>query len=200
MRGAGDPKKTREAILQAAYERVRLNGFQATGLSDILSATGLTKGAFYHHFPSKLVLGYALVEGPVRGYLESQWLLPLEGEDDPIEALARIIRDRLADGMPETVHLGCPLTNLMAEMPAVDEGFRERLEELYRLWRKGLARALRHGQQRGTVKSGVDTDEAAAFVISGLQGAMIHTKTARNIQAFRDCMGGLATYLTSLRQ
>lgn len=200
MRGAGDPKKTREAILRAAFERMHRNGFQAAGLADILNATGLTKGAFYHHFPTKLALGYAIVDELVADYLETWWLAPLEEQDDPIEALARIIRDRLVKDIPDMIHLGCPLANLMTEMSPVDEGFRERLEGLYRHWRKGLARALRRGQQRGTVRGDADAEEAAAFIIAALQGAFAQAKVAQSMQAFRDCMEGLAAYLTMLRR
>ena len=84
-------------------------------------------------------------------------------------------------------------------MAPVDKGFRRRLEALFRLWRKGLARALRHGQQHGRVRGDVDADEAAAFIVAALQGALGQAKSAQSMEVFRTCMGGLSHYLTSLR-
>src|SRR5262245_7386207 len=53
---------TRERILAAAEPLVLESGFAATSLDDILKATGLTKGAFFHHFKGKSDLARALVE------------------------------------------------------------------------------------------------------------------------------------------
>jgi AcrR family transcriptional regulator len=46
----------RERILEAGFGSFLAHGFDGTGLNDILSATGLSKGAFYHHFRSKQAL------------------------------------------------------------------------------------------------------------------------------------------------
>jgi TetR/AcrR family transcriptional repressor of nem operon len=45
--------KTRERIVTVAAEEFREHGIVATGLSDLMSAAGLTHGGFYRHFDSK---------------------------------------------------------------------------------------------------------------------------------------------------
>ena len=55
-------KDTRERILETAQTLVLKKGFSATSLDDIIKATGVTKGAFYHHFSSKGDLAQKLVE------------------------------------------------------------------------------------------------------------------------------------------
>lgn len=45
--------QTRERIVTAAAEEFRQHGIVATGLSDLMSAAGLTHGGFYRHFESK---------------------------------------------------------------------------------------------------------------------------------------------------
>ena len=45
--------KTRQRIVSAASSEFRRNGIVATGLSDLMSAAGLTHGGFYKHFESK---------------------------------------------------------------------------------------------------------------------------------------------------
>jgi AcrR family transcriptional regulator len=193
------PEETRRAILDAAFAIIHKNGFQSAGLADILAATRLTKGALYHHFPHKRALGYAVVDEIVKAYVEQWWLKPLAQVEDPLEGLAQVIQERLSSAIPEMLRLGCPLTNLALEMSPIDEGFRERLEAIYRLWRKGLARSLRTGQQHGKVRGDLDADEAATFIIASLQGAFAQAKVAQSLDVFQDCMGGLSHYLTSLR-
>lgn len=190
---------TRQRLLAAAFQAMHRDGFRAAGLNAILAETGLTKGALYHHFPSKMALGYAVIDGPLRDYVEDWWLKPLEGADDPLEGLAKIIRSRLRRDVPAMLKLGCPLNNLAQEMAPVDEGFRQRIEALYRDWRRGLARALRHGQHAGTVSTAIEVDVTAAFIIAALQGAFGQAKNAQDMDVFRECLEGFSEYLNSLR-
>ena len=190
---------TRQRLLAAAFQAMHRDGFRAAGLNAILAETGLTKGALYHHFPSKMALGYAVIDGPLRDYVEDWWLKPLEGADDPLEGLAKIIRSRLRRDLPAMLKLGCPLNNLAQEMAPVDEGFRQRVEALYRDWRRGLARALRHGQHAGTVSTAIEVDVTAAFIIAALQGAFGQAKNAQDMDVFRECLEGFSEYLNSLR-
>ena len=53
---------TKERILDTAQTLVLDKGFAATSIDDIITATGVTKGAFFHHFRSKGDLAHRLVE------------------------------------------------------------------------------------------------------------------------------------------
>ncbi|WP_235950854.1 TetR/AcrR family transcriptional regulator [Permianibacter fluminis] len=48
--------RKREAIIEAAVEEFRLNGFEATSMDRIASAAEVSKRTVYNHFPSKDVL------------------------------------------------------------------------------------------------------------------------------------------------
>ena len=52
----------RERLLQAGMQRIRAQGFAATSVDELCADAGVTKGAFFHHFPSKEGLGVALAE------------------------------------------------------------------------------------------------------------------------------------------
>jgi TetR/AcrR family transcriptional regulator, transcriptional repressor for nem operon len=54
--------EARARLLEAARDLVRRKGFAATSVDDLCAAAGVTKGAFFHHFPTKEALGVALVE------------------------------------------------------------------------------------------------------------------------------------------
>src|SRR5258708_38759124 len=45
--------ETRQRIVKTASAEFRRNGINGTGLSDLMSAAGLTHGGFYRHFDSK---------------------------------------------------------------------------------------------------------------------------------------------------
>jgi AcrR family transcriptional regulator len=44
---------TRQKILSSASRLFSLNGYDGTGVAEICEAAGVSKGAFYHHFPGK---------------------------------------------------------------------------------------------------------------------------------------------------
>jgi AcrR family transcriptional regulator len=57
--------QTRERLLQIAASLFGSHGWEATTLEDILSAAGITKGAFYHYFPGKQALCEAAIDQAV---------------------------------------------------------------------------------------------------------------------------------------
>ncbi|WP_038057111.1 TetR/AcrR family transcriptional regulator [Thermus amyloliquefaciens] len=91
---------TRTRILQAARRAFAERGYAATRLDELAAELGLTKGAFYHHFPNKRALLEALLaesraqaraalEGP--GSLEERLLgyaLAYREGVEPLAALA----------------------------------------------------------------------------------------------------------------
>lgn len=60
---------TRARIQAAAAELFSRNGYDATGVAEICSLSGVSKGAFYHHYSSKQELFLSLMEG---------WLVGIE--------------------------------------------------------------------------------------------------------------------------
>lgn len=54
--------ETRENILAAALQAFAQNGYDATSVAQVCQAAGVSKGAFYHHFPSKQALFIQLLE------------------------------------------------------------------------------------------------------------------------------------------
>jgi TetR/AcrR family transcriptional repressor of nem operon len=52
----------RAKLMDAAMAVIREKGFCATSVDDLCHHAGVTKGAFFHHFPSKEALGVAAAE------------------------------------------------------------------------------------------------------------------------------------------
>lgn len=199
-RAERNPDRTRRTILEAAFQEIHRNGFQGMRLDDVVAATGLTKGALYHHFPNKQALGYAVIDDIIREIIRQIWLLPLASSDKPMaEMISFIARlDTLMDG--DIVTLGCPMNNLAQEMSPLDEGFRTRLDALYQEWREGIQSALERTQQAGDIRADVDCNKVATFVLAALAGCIGVAKNAQSSEQLQICGAGLIDYLESLRQ
>ncbi|MCE9598012.1 MAG: TetR/AcrR family transcriptional regulator [Spirochaetia bacterium] len=70
-------ERTRAQIMAVAFEEIFRNGYQGVSVNDIVQKTDVTKGAFFHHFPTKQALGYAVVDETVRELTISRWIRPL---------------------------------------------------------------------------------------------------------------------------
>jgi AcrR family transcriptional regulator len=54
-------RHTRQALISAARQRFEADGYSGTNLDDVAELAGVTKGALYHHFPTKRALYDAVV-------------------------------------------------------------------------------------------------------------------------------------------
>jgi TetR/AcrR family transcriptional repressor of nem operon len=190
---------TRASLINAAYHDMRRSGYQGAGIGDILTRTGLTKGAFYHHFDSKRDLGLAVLDDCAAADLARWWTDPLAETDDPLGAILGCVRARLADGGETGLSEGSPFATLTADMAPLDDAFRARLDGLYRAWRKAVARALRRGQQSGSVRTDVDADAVAALIVAAIEGLFLQVKAKPRLGAGETTLAGLSGYLETLR-
>ncbi|HHH42183.1 MAG TPA: TetR/AcrR family transcriptional regulator [Chloroflexi bacterium] len=79
-------EETRARILEAAEACFARHGYDATGVAEICRRAGVTKGAFYHHFPSKQAVFLELLD---------RWLAALDGEVATIHAEAETVPEGL---------------------------------------------------------------------------------------------------------
>jgi AcrR family transcriptional regulator len=70
-------EETRARILEAAERNFARNGYDATSVASICQQADVTKGGFYHHFPSKQAVFLELL---------NQWLALLDGQFDVVRA------------------------------------------------------------------------------------------------------------------
>jgi len=189
-----DPDRTRRRLLEAAFHEIHKSGFQAASLDRILRAAGVTKGALYHHFENKTSLGYAVVDEVLGGHI-CAFAEELARAREPSDAL----REWVLSPPRLPLRLGCPVNNLALEMSPLDEGFRARIEAVFRRWREAIAVALARGQAEGSVRRDLDVERAASFVLAALEGSVSLAKSAQSEVLFASNMGVLAEWLDSLR-
>jgi TetR/AcrR family transcriptional regulator, transcriptional repressor for nem operon len=107
----GHKEATRQHIIEVASTQFRESGVAAAGVAGIMSAAGLTNGAFYLHFESK--------EDLVRAVLADALDRREQGLAGNLKAkvgLEKSIRDYLAARHRDNAGSGCPTAALVAEI------------------------------------------------------------------------------------
>lgn len=195
-----NPDKTRLALINAAFDEINQNGFQAASLTNILKETSVTKGALYHHFPSKLELGYAVVDELIAENIKAMWITPLENKNNIIDSLLEQIDIAISKRNKKNICLGCPINNLAQEMSPIDEGFRERINIIFDLWRKTICRKLEEGQKNNIVKPSINADTTAYFIVAAIEGATSLAKNAKSVDVLKSSLHGLKEHIETLRK
>ncbi len=208
MGRAKQPKATRRLLLEATFEQLYRHGFHGTSISAILEKSGLTKGALFHHYPSKKALALATLEQIITPLIYERWLEPLEQPGNPVDILQELFRQlearmTVGDLGDQALLLGCPLGQLAQEMAPLDEDFREGCDQVFAMWREGLAGVLAQGQQQKQVRDDVDVNAVARFLIAAVEGSIAMARQAADIDSartvLRQCSEHLVQHLEWMR-
>jgi TetR/AcrR family transcriptional repressor of nem operon len=183
--------------LSAAFQEIHRSGFRSADLDTILAKAGVTKGALYYHFDNKEALGYAVADEIIASKVHQKWVQPLRNAKNPIDVLIRIFK---AESLKrEDVQRGCYLLNLSQEMSGLDEGFRRRTASVYKDWHDAMAEALREGQKRRVVRSDINANETASFLIAAWEGYAVLGKNSQDPRMMKSGQRSLIRLLESLR-
>jgi AcrR family transcriptional regulator len=160
-------EETRGRILNAALKRFAIAGYDAASVDDICAQAGVSKGAFYHHFPTKQAIFMALMQG---------WLKLI---DMGMEAVHK-------ETVPETL---VSMTNLLPGVFAAaedrlpmflefwlqasrDETVWNAIIAPYRHYQEYFSKLIQDGMEEGSLKT-VDSQVAAQVIVSLAVGLVL---------------------------
>ncbi|MEQ1721621.1 MAG: TetR/AcrR family transcriptional regulator [Pseudobdellovibrio sp.] len=195
-----DLEKSRKEILEVAFMEVFTNGFQGVSIDDIVAKTNLTKGAFYHQFPTKLDMGYALVDEVIKPMIIKRWIKPLESYKNPLNGILAQMKTLIGEADSKHLKLGCPLNNLVQEMSSVDKEFHKRLQIALNLWVDEMDQHLKRAKKSGYIKSDVNTKQVAHFVVMAHEGFYGMLKGLDDPKIFSALYASLKFYFKSISQ
>ncbi|SER39471.1 ScbR family autoregulator-binding transcription factor [Lentzea albida] len=157
---------TREAILHAAAEKFDRLGYERTSLTAVLARAGLTKGAFYFHFPSKEAVADALVERQSELWTRLRESWRLRGLD-PLSTLHGMFTES-ADRIAADVVLRAGV-RLNADREVGYPG----VPSSHVLWEKLVATYVAEAGERGHLRAGADPEAVARTLCSAALGSRL---------------------------
>jgi TetR/AcrR family transcriptional repressor of nem operon len=154
-------------------------GFHALAVDEMLAATGVSKGAFYHYFASKSEFGLALIDAYAAYFARKldRWFL--DESLSPLDRL-RAFMDDAQRGMERYGYRrGCLVGNLGQEISTLPEPFRDRLASVFADWECRTARCLEAAKAQGEIAPQTDCGGLAVFFWIGWEGAVLRAKLER---------------------
>lgn len=163
--------ETRQVVVDSALQLFSVKGYHNTSISDILAATGLTKGGLYAHFGSKEELWDAAYERAVEIWTGIVFR-DAGSAADPLDRIARVLENDLREYVAGRVFRGgCIFFNLLVELSGQDQPMADRILRGYDGFSRVLARWLDEAKAAGILRAEADSAEIADFIVVVLNGA-----------------------------
>jgi TetR/AcrR family transcriptional repressor of lmrAB and yxaGH operons len=177
VRGQAAEVSSRDAFIAATGRLLRRQGYDATGVNEIVTESGAPKGSLYFHFPGgkeELALAAMLREG---GKLRTAIASVMSSSDDPGEALGRLV-DALAYGLESSGYQdGCPIATVTLEAANRSQAVHEAAAAVFDTWIEPLEERL--------LTACLDASTArrrAVLALAAIEGALILARARRDLE------------------
>ena len=173
---------TRDRIVDASAELFRLQGYNATGVKQIVDAAQAPFGSVYHHFPGgKEQIGAEAIRASGKLY---EALIPavFDYAPDPVSGV-RMFFAGAAQHLVETDYAdACPIATVAADIASTHPLLRETTAEVFESWLTALA--------EDAVEAGIAPGRArplALSVLALLEGAFLLSRSLRSVEPMTAC-------------
>lgn len=193
----GKGRRTRDRLMDAAYDAILSKGFAATSIDELVEASGITKSGFFYHFKDKsdlarhLLLRFLEEDDAVMDDLTAQ---AMERSGDPMERFL-IFLELYADMMDawKELHPGCLIAAILYQEQAFDRDVRELLFEAAMRWRERFLSWFEAIGEKYEPVVEVDPDDMADSFSTVIEGSIVLTRAlndrlllGRQLRLFRE--------------
>jgi TetR/AcrR family transcriptional regulator, transcriptional repressor for nem operon len=192
--------QTRDMVVEKSLQLFSVKGYFNTSVSDIMQATGLTKGGLYGHFRSKEEIWFAVYDRAVSIW-RSIVLNGVSQVADPIERIEKTVQNNIRNYLGADVFDGgCFFFNMLMELPGQSDrmsrhilkGF-VRFSRLMRIW-------LEEAETKEMLQEDLDLKEVANFIVVSINGCAPLYAASRDRAILDQTISQLHLYLNHLRR
>lgn len=164
-------EETRNKILEASTQLFSKTGYDATGVAEICQAAGVSKGAFYHHFPTKQAIFMELLNSYLNGIETGFNLMRTKTQNVP-QAILQMAE--LVGSLFQTADIHLPIFLEFWTQANHDPHIWEAAIAPYRRYQSYFADMIQEGINEGSLRP-VDAHLAARVLVSLAVGLLMES-------------------------
>lgn len=178
---------TKDRLLEAGLSLLLLHGYNDLGIQDLLEATGVPKGGFYHHFRSKEDFALAVID---RYMVEVHQGLDQTLGDTSLPPLLRVRRffETTGEKYRSDGYLGCMLGGLGQELSGVNAVFQRRIEDCLSQIADRVAQCFEEARTNGEIAADSDPRRMADLMVDCWEGAALRSRLQRDDMPLRSML------------
>jgi TetR/AcrR family transcriptional repressor of nem operon len=165
-------EKTREYIIEKAAPIFNTKGYAGTSLSDLIEATGLTKGSIYGNFENKDEVAIAVYEYST-GLLHQRLTEAVNAQQTASAKLAAITSHYKTNWKSIFERGGCPILNASVEADDNLPFLKKHVQTSMKSWASLISTVIDTGKQTGEFKPGINSSEYAYVIITLIEGGVM---------------------------
>lgn len=190
-------KRTRERILDCAYDAIIHKGFAGTSIDELVEAAGITKSGFFYHFKDKgdlarqLLIRFLAEDDEVMDQLTAR---ARQLVDDPLQRFLLFLNlyAELVDGMEE-LHPGCLVASIVYQDQVFDKEVQRLNSEAVLRWRARFIDWLEAIDEKYAPVVTIDRQALADGLSAVVEGSIVLAKAlddptlmGKQLRLFRD--------------
>ena len=164
-------EETRNKIIEAANQLFSKTGYDATGVAEICQAAGVSKGAFYHHFPTKQAVFMEILNSYLNGLDTGFNLMRQEIHDVPQVILQMA---EMVGSIFQTADIHLPIFLEFWTQANHDPQVWEATIAPYHRYKSYFAEMIQEGIHEGSLQP-VDAQLAARVLVSLAVGMLMQS-------------------------
>jgi AcrR family transcriptional regulator len=177
-------EKTRERILDFAYDAIVQKGFAATSIEELVEAAGITKSGFFYHFRDKNDMARQLFDrflAEDENIVDTLATRARELSDDPLQSFLIFLNlyAQMMDDM-ETLHPGCMVASVTYQERLFDPEVRQMNVDYLVRTRQRFADWLVQIVAQYPLRMEADLAALADHLTIIVEGAIIYAKALRD--------------------
>jgi AcrR family transcriptional regulator len=174
---------TRDRILFATAELFRRQGYNGTGLKQVVAEADAPFGSLYHHFPGgKAELGDEVIR-KAGAFFQALVTAVYDEEAAPEDAIRAVFTGAGETLVATDYEDACPIATVALEVASTDDRLRQATADVFDEWVVALTERLG------------DRDQALA-VIAALEGAFVLCRASRSTEPMQ-AAGAMAASLVA---
>jgi len=191
-------ESTKQFIIEKSAPVFNTKGYAGTSMTDIMSATGLSKGCIYGNFESKDDVAIASFDynfAKVTAHMKER-IIKSENAIDRLLVYPTTYRNYFRYTY---LQAGCPILNSATEVDDTHPKLKIRVAEALQFWKTSLENQIKRGIKRQEIKDDVDAEEIAIIMISMIEGAFMQAKVTNEMKSLKIAMTFLEKIITDLK-
>ena len=194
--GKDGTTSTRDRLVETARQLFLTQGYEATGIAEILREAGVKSGSLYYFFKTKEDLLLAVLDWYVANLGPEVVEPALASVSDPIERVFAILDGYHMMLKMTDCRMGCPIGNLAIEMSEKSEAVREKIALNFENWRKVIRQCLIDAG--GRLPGDVDRDRLATLILTVMEGGVMQARAFRSLEPYEASVALLRDYVNRL--
>ena len=176
-------KRDREDILAEGFKLLSRQGYNGTGLKQILDSVQIPKGSFYHYFKSKEYFVAEVIENYIDRLLTHFDQHLEKSDENPIQSIKTLYQLLIDEFQRTQCTQGCLIGGLTAELGGQSKPLQRAMQHGYSQWADRFQALVTVAQNQNLIRSDLSAEEITEMFWCTWEGAILRMKMTGSTDA-----------------